>query len=528
MTDGGGTVFYSTGKPGQATPELSSDPSVHYLTKDNNYYFYAKGEKSGLTYVNVIPNQNIASKVYRLSVVLIVLLVLSLLLSLIISVLLSIRFKSPIQRIIESMYKMNPNIQLDSKINEFNMIFDNLRTIIASNRSIHKDLQHKNTLLKKYGYLNKVKSIPIGSNDVQSLIDTSKPYFFVMFHLHFTRRYQELIVEEQKKSHILEFIQLNMQQVFPQSETVQMEKDLIFSIVFAESDAAGALLDMLGSMKHVFDTDSDYYHVTIALDPAQSSPSGFTAAYEEARDMVRRRKLNNETQIITDRIGPQPDFHLTPAEEKEFTAHLAAGNEADSLLMVRRMMNRLQLNGTAEQYRQLANEVVSKTLLALMLQNINAGDLQQELSPYEQIKEFVTEEQYDVFFSAWIGCAAAMITSKKMEKDPIIEYVLAYMEQHYGEDIGPDAVAEKLHLSSGYMCKYIKNKTGKTFGDCLDDIRIMQAKQILEATDCRIHEVAVQVGYQNANSFTRMFRRLTGITPGEYRREKRVVIAEMQ
>ncbi|WP_409345016.1 helix-turn-helix domain-containing protein [Paenibacillus sp. MBLB4367] len=528
MTDGGGTVFYSSGEQEQALSPLAFDPSKPYFTKDNNYYFYAKGEKSGLTYVNVIPNQNIASKIYSLSVVLIVLLALSLILSLIISVLLSIRFKSPIQKIIDSMYKMNPNIQLGSKINEFNMIVENLRTIIASNRSIHKDLQNKNTLLKKYGYWNKVKSIPIGSRDVQNLIDTSRPYFFVMFHIHFTRRFHELITEEQKKSHILEFIQLNVQQAFPQSETVQSEKDLIFSIVFAEPDASGALRNALGAMKHVFDTDSEYYYVTIAFNPVQYSPSGFTAAYDEAREMVRRRKLNGETQIVTDCASPQPDFHLTPSEEKEFTAHLAAGNEADIMLMIGRMMNRLRSNGTAEQYRQLAGEVVSKTLLALMLQNINAGDLQEELSPYEQIKEFVTEEQYDDFFRSLIGYASALMNEKRMEKDPIIEYVLAYMEQHYGEDIGPDAVAEKLNLSTGYMCKYVKNKTGKTFGDCLDDVRIMKAKEILEATDCKIHEVALQVGYQNANSFTRMFRRLTGVTPGEYRRERRVVVAEMQ
>jgi len=525
MADGSGNLYYSSVKQGEVVAPQAFDPGGHYYTKNNNYYFYATGEKTGLTYVNVIPNQNIAAKISRLGMILIVLLAISIVLSLIISVLLSIRLKSPIQKIIDSMYKMNPNIQLGSKINEFNVIVDNLRAIIASNRSIHKDLQHKNTLLKKYGYWNKVKSIPIGSRDVQNLIDTSRPYFFVMFHIYYTRRFHELITEEQRKSYILEFIQLNIQQAFPQSETVQSEKDLIFSIIFADSDHSAALHHVLDSMKHVFNTDSEYYYITIAFNPILYSPSGITAAYEEASVMVRQRKLNGETQIVTDCSGQQPDFHLTTSEEKEFTAHLAAGNEADIIQMIGRKMNRLRASGTAEQYRQLAGEVIAKTLLALMLQNINAGELQKELSPYEQIKAFVSEEQYEVFFTSLIRYAVALMDEKRMEKDTIIEYVLAYMERHYGDDITPDAVAEKLNLSSGYMCKYIKNKLGKTFGDCLDDIRIMKAKQILEATDYKIHEVAVRVGYQNANSFTRMFRRLTGVTPGEYRRKKRAIIA---
>ncbi len=525
IADAGGTLYYSSNAQGQTVTPQSLAASGNYYMKNDNYYFYAQGEKTGFTYVNVVPNQNIAAKKSRLSAILILLLAVSLALSLIISVLLSIRIKSPIQKIIESMYKMNPNIQLGSKINEFNAIVDNMRTIIASNRSIHKDLQNKNTLLKKYGYWNKVKSIPIGSRDVQSLIDTSKPYFFVMFHLHFTRRFHELITEEQKKSHILEFIQLNIQLAFPQSETVQSEKDLIFSIVFAGADASGTLRGVLDKMKRVFDMDSEYYYMTIAFKPAPYSPSGFTAAYDEGREMIRRRRLNGETQIVSNFAGPHQDFHLTPSEDKEFTARLAAANEADIMTMIGRMMNRLRANGTAEQYRQLAREIVSKTLLALVLQNINAGALQEELSPYEQIKEFVSEEQYDDFFRSLIGYAATLMNDKRMEKDSIIDFALTYMEQHYGDDIGPDAVAEKLNLSSGYMCKYIKNKTGKTFGDFLDDIRIMKAKEILESTDCKIHEVALHVGYQNANSFTRMFRRLTGITPGEYRREKRIDVA---
>ncbi|MBP1992095.1 helix-turn-helix domain-containing protein [Paenibacillus eucommiae] len=526
IADDLGKLFYSTAPQEMSNLALSADQHVAYDEDKHNYYFYEKGEYSGLTYVNVLPNQQIAAKITRLSFILLILLVLSVALSLLSSVLLSIRFKSPVQRMLESLQKMNPNFQVSSTINEFNQIGDSVRTIIASNQQIHSDLQKKDSLLKKYGYLTKVKSIPIGSKDVQNLIDTTKPFYFVMFQLHFTSTFHESLPKELNwNAYFLEFINLSMQQSFAQSETLQIEKDLIAAIIFTENDALtlDALTETLLTIKKVFDQDLEHYYITMAANLQLRNPSEFTNAYEETMGMLRERKLNAATQIITELPVEQNDFHLSPVDAQELSSHIKAGHTADILLMIRRLLQQLSKNGKAFAYKQMASEVISQILLSLMTQKIEVSELMAEgpLSLYEQVNEFVSEEQYMSFYTSLVEKAVYLIDGKKADKDPIVDYVLAYMERHYSEDISQEAIAGKLNISVGYMAKYIKNKTGQTFSDYLEDIRIRKAKSILEETDDKIHEVAVQVGYHNANSFTRMFRRITGSTPNEYRLEQR-------
>jgi YesN/AraC family two-component response regulator len=93
------------------------------------------------------------------------------------------------------------------------------------------------------------------------------------------------------------------------------------------------------------------------------------------------------------------------------------------------------------------------------------------------------------------------------------------LSKRYGEDISLEQLADQLQLSRGYLSAYFHEKTGKKFIDYLNEVRISRAKEILSQTDMRIQEIALQVGYQNVNSFIRMFKRISGFTPGEYRRD---------
>lgn len=93
-----------------------------------------------------------------------------------------------------------------------------------------------------------------------------------------------------------------------------------------------------------------------------------------------------------------------------------------------------------------------------------------------------------------------------------------YMESHIGEDLSLDILADKLKVSAAYLSAYFKDKTGINFIDYLNDLRIRKAKEMLLGSDAKIQDIAVSVGYQSVNSFIRMFKRSTGMSPGEFRK----------
>jgi YesN/AraC family two-component response regulator len=131
---------------------------------------------------------------------------------------------------------------------------------------------------------------------------------------------------------------------------------------------------------------------------------------------------------------------------------------------------------------------------------------------------FTDVEQYIRFFEHFLTDVVQDINQKREDRDWIVDFLQDYVQHHYSEDLSLDLVADKLNLSSGYVSKYYKEKTGVNFSDFLNEFRIQKAKELLQQSDYRIQDIAGQVGYFNVNSFIRMFRKVTGMPPGEYRR----------
>jgi len=92
-----------------------------------------------------------------------------------------------------------------------------------------------------------------------------------------------------------------------------------------------------------------------------------------------------------------------------------------------------------------------------------------------------------------------------------------YMENHYASDLSLVTVAESVGLSTVYVSKLFKQATGETFTDCLTRIRIDNAKRLLRDPRYKIYEISEQVGYQNLKHFYKLFKRIAGVTPSEYR-----------
>ncbi|WP_135550544.1 helix-turn-helix transcriptional regulator [Paenibacillus cymbidii] len=514
LLDESNQLVYSSGTSNDKP--VFAEAGSSYALLGGNYYFYQLGATSKLTYVSVVSNGQIAAQMARMNMLMLLMLALSVALSVAIAVMLSVRFKNPIQRILEGLRQMNPTIHHGSSIQEFNAISDGLRRIIDS-------LNRKNTLLQKYGYLDKVKSIQASDKEVQGLIDIEQPFHLALFHIHQNQGLESAGQPVPKASFFLEFINLNMTEAFAGSITMQIEKDRILSIVFSDGDISGRIREKLDYMKKVFDLDQDFYRLAISFHSRLWEPFELTQAYEAANDMLRKRKLLAETQIIDEPGTAAPIAVWTPDLERGFTAGLVAGNEEQLVGTLDALFDKLAKEDAALwHYRQFAGDLVSKLFMALMEHKIDIGPLYTDGSLFHALDSFYTVDDYAAFLMELTTKAASMMREKREARDPIVDFVVRFIEKHYGEDIYHELIADRLHISTSYLRNYFKEKTGRTLSDYLFEYRIEKAKSLLVETEELIQDIALKVGYPNANSFTRMFRRLTGLTPGEYRRDRHV------
>ena len=101
----------------------------------------------------------------------------------------------------------------------------------------------------------------------------------------------------------------------------------------------------------------------------------------------------------------------------------------------------------------------------------------------------------------------------------VMDDVRKYMEDNYMADLSLDSVSEILHISPAYLSAQFKKYQKMNFLDCLTELRINAAKELLSDPFRSAAEVASMVGYEDASYFARAFKKRTCMNPTQYRKE---------
>lgn len=102
----------------------------------------------------------------------------------------------------------------------------------------------------------------------------------------------------------------------------------------------------------------------------------------------------------------------------------------------------------------------------------------------------------------------------------MIRQAKQYLEQHYANaNLSLGDVASQVSLSPSHFCTVFSQETGKTFKEYLTELRIAKAKELLRTTILRSFEIAEQIGYNDPHYFSFVFRKMTGLSPKEFRQE---------
>ncbi|WP_036667957.1 helix-turn-helix domain-containing protein [Paenibacillus sp. HW567] len=132
----------------------------------------------------------------------------------------------------------------------------------------------------------------------------------------------------------------------------------------------------------------------------------------------------------------------------------------------------------------------------------------------EEISEILTEwlnETYHVYVS---------VNELKSHRVMITE-VKHYIEENYvNSDLSLNHLSERFRISGKYASYLFKEEFNMKFVDFLAELRVSKAKELLDRTADSIQDIAIQVGYANAITFGRVFKRVTGMTPGDHRKLK--------
>lgn len=101
--------------------------------------------------------------------------------------------------------------------------------------------------------------------------------------------------------------------------------------------------------------------------------------------------------------------------------------------------------------------------------------------------------------------------------EALCQQILDFLDLHAHESIHVAAIAEHCHCSSSTVSHVFKKYVGFSLSTYVNKVRIERAKELLLTSEDTIESVCIQVGYNDANYFSRMFKQLTGYTPSKFR-----------
>lgn len=113
----------------------------------------------------------------------------------------------------------------------------------------------------------------------------------------------------------------------------------------------------------------------------------------------------------------------------------------------------------------------------------------------------------------------AYIPANDQTKNDRLSDVFEYVKNNFKQDISLDEIAQIANLTPTSFCRMFKAKTQKHFVEYLNEIRVSNACKYLIETDMGMSEIAYECGYKTASNFNKLFKKLTGTTPKEYRKK---------
>lgn len=115
-------------------------------------------------------------------------------------------------------------------------------------------------------------------------------------------------------------------------------------------------------------------------------------------------------------------------------------------------------------------------------------------------------------------CENVNAVSYSVHSDQILQNIRNYLDTHYTEKITLDFLSGKFFINKFYLSRIFREKFGDSITQYLLKLKITQAKKLLRFTDLSIEEISLECGMSDANYFSRIFKKIEGTTPGQFRK----------
>lgn len=245
------------------------------------------------------------------------------------------------------------------------------------------------------------------------------------------------------------------------------------------------------------------------------------AGHMEFTDEMKTNMLNTLYEI-TEQMQQTGDYAYPLGIERKLQQMIAHGDKEGAREMINQLLGHMYFNsgGNFEVIKQQALELV----VLFSRASIEGGaDIKQifgvNRNILSEIHSFETLDELSSFltsiFHRFVGYVFDFNQVKHVD---IIHKVVDYIRENYMKKISLDDVARHVYLSKSYLSKIFKDEVNCSFTNFVNSIRVDKSKELLLDNGVSLADIATLVGFDDQSYFTKVFRKTTGVSPGQFRK----------
>jgi two-component system, response regulator YesN len=268
------------------------------------------------------------------------------------------------------------------------------------------------------------------------------------------------------------------------------------------------------------------FKFTIGLGISETDLKNLSSCISTALEAVKYRLVSRDKEVIEyvkykyKNVNLQQIF--TPERKQQVKVYIETDEKENYKKLINNCIGEIQRE---KGYNPVVLYELYENIGQALLQYVNDSGI--DTARYEEIQKIYAgyldnafeESSVEEILCNFVKSASECIGREKEFQDTKpIRMAKQYIEEHYAEEINLEIVSREIHLSSAYLSTIFRRETGLNFSEYLINCRIEAAKKLLKKTGKGMNEISESIGYSDVKYFSKLFNRVVGLKPSEYRK----------
>ncbi|OCT12181.1 hypothetical protein A8709_30515 [Paenibacillus pectinilyticus] len=264
--------------------------------------------------------------------------------------------------------------------------------------------------------------------------------------------------------------------------------------------------------------------VTIGVGERADSIRMLPASFRHARDAADQKWYMGKNQVITMdslEVGAASPIRFDSSQIERLISVLKSGEKQPLELEMESILEPLaQFRKDGFKYgRQVGLQMIALAGRLLLDLNLLTHEKEEEEAlALDRLLKLETMDELKTFVSDYLYRICCWIQEKRSGRSSnVIEQIQKFISENYAKNLAIAEIAAYVYLSQTYVSLLFKQETGETIYEYLMKVRIAKAKELLADPRIKFYEVCELVGYTDPSYFSKLFKKMTGLTPSAYR-----------